>query len=133
MKHLQILFFLFFCHLSFSQSVKLTDKEINNSGASKINFIDNCNEATKLAEIDIKNKTIFLFLQSGAAPILYFGDKTFEEKYNIKFYEQGCIGSNCAKEYNEIIFDYLFKKYGKKWTKQIRKDVIGFKNWKKQP
>ena len=81
----------------------------------------------------LKIKLYFYFFKAEQCQYYIFGNKTFEDKYNIKFYEQGCIGSNCAKEYNEIIFDYLFKKYGKKWTKQIRKDVIGFKNWKKQP
>jgi hypothetical protein len=132
MKQLPILLLLFISFLAFGQSKKLTVEQINNSGASKIYFIDNCDEAVKLAETDIKNETIFLFLQSGEAPIICTGDKTFEEKYRIEFYEQGCIGSNCTKEYNEIIFNYLTNKYGKKWIKQIRKDVIGFKNWKKQ-
>lgn len=128
----QLLILLLLSNLIFCQSKKLTDKEINNSGAAKINFIENCNEAEKLAETDIKNKTIFLFLQNGEASIQFYGDKTFEEKYNIKFYEQGCIGSNCTKEYNKAIFDYLLSKYGKKWIRKIRKDVIGFKEWKKQ-
>lgn len=128
----QLLILLFISNFTFGQFKKLTDEEINNSGASKINFITNCNEAEKLAETDIKNETIFLFLQSGEAPIIYNEDKIFEKKYNINFYEQGCIGSNCAKKYNQVIFDYLLKKYGKKWIKQIRRDTIGFKDWKKQ-
>ncbi len=128
----QLLILLFLSNLAFGQSKKLSDEVINNSGASKINFIKDCNEVNKLAETDIKNETIFLFLQSGEAPIIYSKDVTFEKEYNIKFYEQGCIGSNCTKEYNKIIFNYLLNKYGKKWIKQIRKDVIGFKDWKKQ-
>ena len=128
----QLLIFLFLSNLAFGQSKKISDEEINNSGASRINFIENCNEVEKLAEIDIKNETIFLFLQSGEAPIIYYKDENFKKKYNVFFYEQGCIGSNCTKEYNKIIFNYLLNKYGKKWTKQIRRDVIGFKDWKKQ-
>ncbi|MDD5150861.1 MAG: hypothetical protein PHC28_10365 [Flavobacterium sp.] len=128
----QLLIFLFLSNLAFGQSKKLSDEDINNSGASRINFIENCNEVEKLAEIDIKNETIILFLQSGEAPIIYYKDETFKKKYNVFFYEQGCIGSNCTKEYNKIIFNYLLNKYGKKWIKQIRKDVIGFKDWKKQ-
>ncbi|WP_304196805.1 hypothetical protein [Flavobacterium alvei] len=128
----QLLILLFLSNLAFGQSKKLSDEVINNSGASKINFIEDCNEVNKLAKTDIKNETIFLFLQSGEVPIIYSKDVTFEKEYNIKFYEQGCIGSNCTKEYNKIIFNYLLNKYGKKWIKQIRKDVIGFKDWKKQ-
>jgi len=132
MKQFQISLFLFLSIFAFGQSKKLTNEEIKISGVSKINFIENCNEATKLAETDIKNEIIVLFLQSGEAPIIYYEDEIFKKKYNVFFYEQGCIGSNCTKEYNKIIFNYLLNKYGKKWIKQIRKDVIGFKDWKKQ-
>ncbi len=30
-----------------------------------------------------------------------------------------------------MVFDYLTIVYGKKWIKEIRKDVIGLSNWKK--
>jgi len=77
MKQFQISLFLFLSIFAFGQSKKLTNEEIKISGVSKINFIENCNEATKLAETDIKNEIIVLFLQSGEAPIIYYEDEIF--------------------------------------------------------
>ena len=116
---------------NFCFSQNKSDNTYNNSDASKVHFIDDCLKAEEFAYNDIKNNTIFIFLQSGEAPTVYSLDKTFEKKYNVNFNEQGCIGSKCAEAYNQIIFDYLYKTYGNKWMKEIRKDILSYKHWKK--
>lgn len=127
-------FILTFSQFAFGQNRKLTDKEINNSTAIKINFIDtlNCDLVNGLFEKDIANKTIFLFLQGGIAPVAYTTDQEFQNQYGIYFYDFGCISPDhkCLIKYNANVFDYLTKNYGKKWIKEIRKDIIGLKEWK---
>jgi hypothetical protein len=125
-----LLFFLVSYNLCVCQGKSL-DEAYNNSYASKIAMELDCNNAKSFADKDIINDNMFLFLKSGEAPIVFYGDTIFENNYNVKFIEQGCIGSNCAKEYNQVIFDYLLKQNGKKWIKLIRKDTVGFKEWKK--
>lgn len=114
------------------------DSVILLSGAesrTKMNFLseDACEKAGELAKEDIKNKKINLFLVGGIAPVVYTTDKEFEEKYKIVYVDYGCISPklNCLINYNETVFNYLNQEYGKKWRKEIRKDVIGLKNWKR--
>jgi hypothetical protein len=79
---------------------------------------------------DIKSKKAKLLLQGGIAPIIYSNDKAFSEKYSIGFYDFGCVAydpQECLTAYNETIFQYLDKTYGKKWRTEIRKDVIGLR------
>lgn len=88
------------------------------------------NVATKLATQDIKNGIPFLLLQSGISPTVYTTDKKFENKYKVFYYESGCTGptEKFVFEYNRTIFKHLTDTYGDKWKKEIRKDVIGFRN-----
>lgn len=115
--------------LTFGQTGQLTDDQINKSGAIQLVFVDSLEQVTKLANQDIPNGTPFLLLQSGIAPVVYTTDKKFEDKYKAYYYESGCTGpkEKFAVEYNKIIFAYLTDKYGRKWKKEIRKDVIGFR------
>lgn len=79
---------------------------------------------------DIKSKKPKLLLQGGIAPIILSSDKIFSEKYNIRFYDLGCVAydpQECLIAYNVTMFQYLDKLYGKKWREEIRKDVIGFR------
>jgi hypothetical protein len=100
---------------------------------SKLIFISDCNNAAKIAEIDIKNRQIYLLLAGGISPKEYATDSIFKNKYNIQFYDYGCVAAQkeCIIYYNSIVFNSLKKQYGKTWKKEIRKDVIGLKEWKK--
>ena len=91
-------------------------------------------EAKNLAQLDIDKGTPFLLLQSGIAPIVYTTDSIFENKFRVYYSEQGCTGpdNELMKAYNIEIFKYLDEQFGKKWRKSIRKDVIGFKKWKRK-
>ena len=116
--------------MSYGQNKSFQDA-IDESNVNKILLEIDCNSINQIVEEDIKNDCIFIFLNGGAAPIRFSSDESFEKKYNIYFYEQGCVNSLCAECYNMIIFDYLKKAYGKKWIKEIRDDAVGFKKWRK--
>lgn len=121
MKHIAtLLLFTLFCYGQ-------NDIKTHNEHLSFGNKI----EAETSAKEDINNNNIFIYLNGGLTPIFYPTDKIFEKKYSIKFNEQGCTGSEFSIYYNYIIYNHLSKTFGKKWIKEIRKDAIGFKEWKK--
>ncbi|RZK54032.1 MAG: hypothetical protein EOO87_11465 [Pedobacter sp.] len=131
---LLILLFFTFNQLAFGQNRKLTDEEINNSGPTKMTFIEKCDEVEKLYKADLKKGTIFLLLQGGIAPVVITTDKAFENKYQTYYYDFGCNAPNldCLKKYNELVFIHLTELYGNKWKKEVRRDVIGLKKWKQK-
>ena len=96
-------------------------------------FITDKKEAEKMAELDIKNGNPFLLLMGGIAPIIISTDPDFEQKYGIYFYEFGCNGpkNEIIIAYNKIVFKHLNSTKGKMWIKEVRDDVIGFKEWKR--
>ena len=116
----------------FSRIGNLTDEQINSSGQAKLLFAKK-SEIGDLAKQDIENGIPFLLLQGGIAPVIIATDPQFEDKYKIYFYEYGCTGpdQNLIEDYNKIIFDYLTDQYGKKWIKEVRDDVVGLDDWKK--
>lgn len=55
-------------------------------------------------------------------------DQEFQSRYQVQFVSQGCIrfpGEDLAA-YNEVIFQYLDKKYGIGWRNELGSDPIGF-------
>tara|TARA_R110002012_G_C11571652_1_gene604421 strand:+ start:555 stop:995 length:441 start_codon:yes stop_codon:yes gene_type:complete len=118
----------------FSRIGELSDEQLNNSGASKLTFVTDKKEAEKMAELDIKNGNPFLLLMGGIAPTIIATDPQFEKQYGIYFYEFGCSGpeNDIIIAYNKIVFEHLNKTHGKNWIKEVRNDVIGFKEWKKR-
>ena len=124
----KLLFLLLFCNFCFAQTKQLVTKP---SGAQKTLDSKNCKDVAKYAQMDINDNNISLFLQGGIAPSIDPTDLIFEKKYSLKFDDLGCMANKCAERYNHIIFNYLSKTYGEKWTKEIQKEVLGFKKWKK--
>lgn len=118
----------------FGQSRILNDEDYNKSGAIKLTFVTTNTEAIEIAKFDIDKETPFIFLQSGITPIVYTTDSVFENKFKVYYYEQGCVGPDyeLMKEYNYVIFNYLIDYYGKKWIREIRKDAIGLRQWKRK-
>jgi hypothetical protein len=93
----------------------------------EINLKSQCRTFNLLtAEEDIKNQNMKLLLHGGIAPVMYSNQDTFEKKYNIKYHDFGCtpILPSCIEEYNNRIFLFLDKAYGRKWRKEVRKDVL---------
>lgn len=121
-------------HLSFGQTRELTDDDYNSSGAIKLIFETEISRVQELAKKDIEKGIPFLLIQSGLAAVRYTTDSVFENRFKAYYFEQGCTGpdSELMKAYNIEIFKFLDKEYGKEWRKSIRKDVIGFKKWKRQ-
>lgn len=88
-----------------------------------------CKASRDSALKDIEEGKVKLLLQSGIAPVAYTTDSAFQKKYNLSYYDYGCIGEQrtCMQQYNRTIFTYLDETYGRKWRKEARKDVIGLK------
>lgn len=105
-------------------SLTLTDSGIGNA---KFEIGAVC-EFTKEAAIqDIRGKKIKLLLSGGIAPAIYKSDSKFERKFNVKYFDFGCTpeANECMIEYNSKVFEYLDSKFGDKWRKSVRQDVIG--------
>lgn len=118
----------------FGQSRILTSDDYNKSGAIKLTFVTTTTEAIESAKYDIEKGTSFIFLKSGIAPVVYPTDSVFENKFKVYYYEQGCVGpdNELMEEYNYVIFNFLADRYGKKWEREIRKDAIGLRQWKRK-
>ena len=117
----------------FSRIGELSDEQLNNSGASKLSIITDEKQAEKMAKLDITNGNPFLLLKGGIAPTIIATDPQFEKEYEIYFYEFGCNGpkSEIIIAYNKIIFEHLNSSKGIKWITEVRDDVMGFKEWKR--
>lgn len=113
---------------------ELTDKQLNKCGPIKLTFAKSPDEAEEFANEDIANGTIFLLLAGGISATIITTDAAFERKYDIYFNEFGCTGPEyeLITAYNSVVFEHLTQQYGKRWYKEIRKDVVGLKDWKKK-
>ena len=84
-----------------------------------------CERSKIQAGADIRNKKIYFMLQGGIAPIYVAGQEAFEQKYKVSYFDLGCVvpANLCIEHYNAEVGKYLDKTYGKKWRKEVRKDV----------
>lgn len=89
-------------------------------------FISPYNKKGALKDIEMGRLKLLLPGGISTAPKLH-SDSIFENKYNVVFISQGCVRSaeDNQTEYNNEIFKYLDKTYGRDWRKEVRKDVIG--------
>ncbi|UYZ59159.1 FEKKY domain-containing protein [Hymenobacter latericus] len=90
-------------------------------------------EAALLAERDIAAGRLFLILKSGIAPVSYSTDSVFEKKFHVTYWDEGCSGPSyaCMQAYNSRMFAHLTSLYGKAWRRTVRRDVVGYKHWRK--
>lgn len=105
-------------------TVTITDMPI--TGLALLALAD-CGINQDRAHRDIKNKKPRLLLVGGIAPVVYIHQEKFEKKYDVEYHDFGCVALNkkCIEKYNQVVFKYLDSKYGRKWRKEVRKDVIG--------
>ena len=89
---------------------------------------DNCVKFSKANAIKaIQDKLPRIVIVGGVMRAARPGDDEFAEKYKIQFIDTGCVieSGNCIAEFNKITFAYLDKRYGKRWRKHIRQDLLG--------
>jgi hypothetical protein len=129
---------LLFTFLSYAQKdvesvLDSTFIQSKNPSNSKLRFINDCGKAKIIAEQDITNNSIILIIVGGISPTVYATDIEFENKYSLTYYDYGDLPASreCMLIYNFRIFEYLTEKFGKSWQKEIRKDVYGLKDWRK--
>ncbi len=97
-----------------------------------LTIFEKCQLNRESALQDIKTGKIKLLIQGGMVPKTNNKfDNEFEKEYNLNYYDFGCtyIGNECMEDYNKTIFEYLDDKYGNRWKKKIRKDVIGIESY----
>ncbi|MBU6120840.1 FEKKY domain-containing protein [Hymenobacter siberiensis] len=136
MKTLGAIVFLLTPVLGYSQEIRLTGAQLDVPGHNQLLFVSiaDCEkEGIRLAENDMAKGAYFLLLQSGLGPVVYASDKIFEQKFGVQYFEEGCSAPSkeCMMAYNARIFRYLQRNYAKTWWESIRKDTVGFKEWKK--
>ena len=76
---------------------------------------------------EIENKSPKIVIVGGIVRAARPGDDKFAKRYHIQFIDTGCVleDNDCLAAYNKATFEYLDKKFGRKWRKQARKDLIG--------
>jgi len=95
----------------------------------KIVLTANCPKDRESAEADILAGQPKLFISSGASHIIFDGSLKFERKYKARYVDIGehPVVDACLKGYSERIFEHLDSKYGKRWRKSVRSDVLYLK------
>lgn len=76
-----------------------------------------------------------IYLLGGWASVITQKEIDFTKKYGIPFHDFGCTHPENIEEYEELnckTFNYLNKKYGKKWQKEINPNTLGFQKWLKK-
>lgn len=89
-----------------------------------------CEEFSQVRALkDIQQHQAQLIIRGGFVPVrMTAKDTTFIKRYKVSFYDSGCVlpdSEECVIAYNKTVFQHLDKRYGKKWRRQVRKDVMG--------
>jgi hypothetical protein len=107
---------------------------IDNANVDNINWIitTSCPDfSAEKAFKDIKENKANLLLYGSIAPTTGPADKQFKKEFGIGymlFGDDETVREECKKLYNEVVFNYLDKKFGNKWRQEVRKDVVGLKD-----
>lgn len=84
----------------------------------------------KGAKKDLKNGKAIIWFPGGIFGLDFSSkaDQEFQNRYQVRFVSPGCcrFGDENPEAYNEVIFEYLDKKYGTGWRDELRRDAKGF-------
>jgi len=89
-----------------------------------------CDYDAKRASEDIQLGHPKLLIVGSIAPIANSKeDDQFERTYGLTYFDFGDSppADACIRQYNEVIFQHLNSKFGKKWQKHVRSDVHSLK------
>jgi len=110
-----------------------TTINIDNASVGNIKWIitTNCPDfSADKALKDIKENKAHLLLYGSIASSTGPADKEFKKKFGVAymlFGDDEHVREECKKLYNQVVFNYLDKRFGNKWRKEVRKDVVGLK------
>jgi hypothetical protein len=115
---MKILILILLATLGFG--IKANSKMVLMSDSTKINSV-------KLAKDDIKKGYVNFLIHGGIAPKYFKNQNVFEEKYKVKYRDFGCVmpANVSITDYNNVVAQYLDKKFGLKWRSEVRKDIVG--------
>ncbi len=88
----------------------------------------------KEIQIEINTKTKTIYIIGGIASTITNEDIAFSKKYNIQYYDFGCVAPLDFDKYekaNAQVFENLTANFGKQWEKEIKSSAMGFSGWKK--
>ena len=87
--------------------------------------ISKCEQNAIQAQSDLNKGKVNFMIQGGIVSTYIRGQEIFEQKYNVKYIDLGCLApiNLCIEHYNAEVAKYLDLKYGKKWLKEVRVDV----------
>lgn len=89
-------------------------------------------DAKQKFEQDLKAQKLKIYLLGGIASVIKKEDFEFEKKYNIKYYDFGCTPPPNFKfyeQYNQLVFNHLFKENDKDWIALTNKNAFSFTKW----
>ena len=84
-------------------------------------------------EQDLTTKNIKIYLLGGIISVITKEDLEFERNYKLRYYDFGCtppVNFETFEKYNQLVFDYLLKEYGKHWISSTNQNAFGFLKWK---
>lgn len=88
----------------------------------------------KEIQIEINTKTKTIYIIGGIASTITNEDIAFSKKYNIQYYDFGCVAPLDFDKYekaNAQVFENLTANFGKQWEKEIKSSAMVFSGWKK--
>lgn len=95
-------------------------------------FISFENEANAKFECDLKSNSLKIYLLGGIKSVITKEDVEFAKKHPIQYYDFGCAPPTNFKVYelyNQLVFNYLLKEFGKEWIALVNKNAFGFAKW----
>lgn len=84
-------------------------------------------------EQDLTTKNIKIYLLGGIKSVITKEDLEFEKNYLLHYFDFGCtppLNFEMFEKYNQLVFDYLLKEYGKNWIYSTNQNAFGLLKWK---